>query len=223
MVIRQSGTGKIRNREAGYMTIEITLVFTVVFFAILLILFAGMVLYQQVHLQSAAIQASERGSVIYASRVEDIKTGQKSLADFRNRDPYRYVPGFDTGVQKDFEEKLNAYVSASAGQNNILSEGKDGTGTSVDVQDYFIVRRVKVNIKSNYHIPIDGIIQMFGLNGAFDIDTTAVSTVTDPVEFMRNTDLCVDALKTTEVYGSANELMGKAKEYIGKFNDLLKN
>lgn len=212
----------IGNREAGYMTVEVTLVFTVVFFAILLILFVGIVLYQEVHLQSVAVGTSERGSVIYASRVESMETGEKTLEDFKNRDPYRYVPGFDTGTQRAFEEKLNAYVSASAGKNNVRSGGVDEAGVFAEVQDYFIVRRIKVNIKAEYPVPIDGITQMFGLEGAFDIDTASVSTVTDPVEFMRNTDLCVDALKTTDIYGSANETMGKAKEYINKFSNLLK-
>ena len=43
-----------------------TIIFPVIFFSLLLILFMGIVLYQEVEQQSLAVQASERGAVVYS-------------------------------------------------------------------------------------------------------------------------------------------------------------
>ena len=73
---------KSRKHNDGYLTIELTLVFQVLFFSLMLILFMGMVLYQEVKLQSLAVRASERGSVVYSSRVRDMSSTEKTLEDF---------------------------------------------------------------------------------------------------------------------------------------------
>ena len=85
-----------RKRQDGYLTVEASIVFSVLFFSLILILFVGMVLYQEVNLQSLAVRASERGGVIYSARVSDMTTGIKTLEDFKNRDPYRNVPFLNT-------------------------------------------------------------------------------------------------------------------------------
>ena len=46
---------KSRKQNDGYLTIELTLVFQVLFFSLMLILFMGMVLYQEVKLQSLSL------------------------------------------------------------------------------------------------------------------------------------------------------------------------
>ena len=69
---------KTENNE-GMLTIEMTIIFPALFFSLLLVLFIGMVLYQEVNLQSLAVQASERGAVVYSSRVSDMTTGIKTL------------------------------------------------------------------------------------------------------------------------------------------------
>ena len=96
--IRGYFAGK-QGRQDGYLTIELTIIFPAIFFSLILILFMGMVLYQEVSLQSLSVQASERGSVVYSSRVSDMATGIKTSEDFRIRDPYRNVPFFDGGKQ----------------------------------------------------------------------------------------------------------------------------
>ena len=209
--------------ERGYLTVELTIVFSVVFFSLLMILFMGMVLYQQVNLQSLAVRTSARGAVIYGSRMDDMESGVKTLSDFENRDPYRYLSSIFGGDKtEEYEGLLNSYVAGHIGENNILTgepQGKDYT----TVEDYVIVKRVKVNIKEDYHMPSDAIARMFGFDGAFHIDTTAVSTAAEPVEFVRNIDLCVDVFQQTGAYDKAKETVGKVSEYIGDFTDLLNN
>lgn len=208
--------------QKGYLTVELTLVFSTVFFSLLLILFMGMVLYQEVHLQSLAVRVSARGAVIYGSRVEDMETGIKRLSDFEDRDPYRYLSSIFGGDKTtEYKNRLNEYISRNIGDYNILT-GEVKSKDYVTIQDYVLVKRIKVNIKEDYHMPVDAVARMFGYDGAFHIDTTAMSTVSEPVEFVRNIDLCTDIFKQTKAFDKAQETVGKVHEYIQKFNDLLK-
>lgn len=208
-------------RQEGSATIEATMVFTVIFFSLILIIFMGIILYQEVHMQSLAIQASERGAIVYASRTSDFGTGLKSLADFEDRDPYRYIPFFDSGKTSKYKKLINHYVETAVVKNNVVSGTSKNGGTYVTVNDYIIIKKIKVNIKKDYKLPTDGIANMFGSDGLFHIDTTAVSTVTDPVEFMRNTDLCMDVLSKTKIFDKAQEFMGKAMGLLEKYGDML--
>lgn len=74
-VLRQSK--QTMKKEKGYLTVEMTLVFSVVFFSLLMLMFMGMVLYQQVNLQSLAVRTSSRGAVIYGSRMEGYGDGSE--------------------------------------------------------------------------------------------------------------------------------------------------
>jgi len=208
-----------RQKESGYLTVELTLVFSTIFFSLLMILFMGMVLYQQVNLQSLAVRTSARGAVIFSSKATDMETGVKKLSDFKERDPYRYI-FLDATKTNEYKTILNQYVAEHIGENNVIagiSQGSDYT----TIQNYVFLKRIKVNIKKDYHMPLDAVSKMFGFDKAFHIDTTAVSTAAEPVEFVRNMDLCRDVFQQTGAFSKAQETVGKIKGLIEKFSDLL--
>lgn len=216
----QTLRNKIKN-EDGYLTIETTMVFSVLFFSLIFVMFMGMVMYQNVNLQSIAVQASERGSVVYSSRVKDMSTGVKTLDDFRIRDPYRNVPFMDSENKADYTAIINTYINGKMGKRDIISGEVKNSGNYVEVEDYLIEKRIKINIQSNYSMPIDAIAEMFGKKGPFEIDTTAVSAVTDSPDFVRNVDLAMDVMKQTEIFGSAQEGYQNIKGALEKVINLL--
>lgn len=209
-------------RQDGYMTIEITLIFQVLFFSLLLILFIGIVLYQEVNLQSLAVKTSERGSVIYSSRVADMDAGVKTLSDFKYRDPYRNVPFMDGGSKEDYKGLLNAYVAKSLGKRDVVTGEIKNSGNYVTVEDYLIAKKIRVNIQSDYQMPADSIAKMFGKNGPFSVNTTAVSAVADSPDFVRNVDLATDIAKQSKIFGKVEEGYGKIKDAIKQVEEWLK-
>ncbi len=191
---------KMLTKQDGYLTIELTMIFPAIFLSLLLILFMGMVLYQEVTFQSLAVQASERGSVVYSSRVEDMTTGVKTLDAFEDRDPYRNIPGIDENKKKDYRSLINGYVSANLGKRDVIKGTMKNSGNYVTVDDYLISKRIRVNIKSEHKVPVDSMMEMFGLDGPFSVDTTAVAAVVDSPDFVRNVDLVMDMTKQTELF-----------------------
>ena len=204
---------KWRKRD-GYLTIELTMVFSVLFFSLLLILFIGMVLYQEVKLQSVAVQASERGSIIYSSQVSDMTTGVKTLEDFKERNPYRNVPLIDGGKNGKYESHINTYVTQQLGSKNILDGNTKNAGNFAEVENYIFAKRLKVNIESGYNLPVASIGEMFGQNGPFDVSTTATSAIVDSPDFVRNTDLVMDMVKQTKVFADVESGFNKIMEAI---------
>lgn len=223
---KQKKKGKLwaaGKKNDGYMTIEMIMIFPVIFFSLLLILFMGIVLYQEVNLQSLAVRASERGAVTYSSRVSDLTTNIKTLEDFKERDPYRNLPLMDQGKKAEYIALINTYVDTYMGNQNLLlsSEGKNA-GSYAKIQDYLIVKRVKVNIQTDYHSPVDAIAEMFGQKGVFNVNTTAVSAVVDAPEFVRNADIVTDVIKQTKVFGTVENGYNKIREAVEWIEKFLK-
>lgn len=214
--------GRIKMEKEGYMTVEAAMVFSVLFFSLIFILFMGMVLYQEVNLQGLAVRASERGSVIYSSRVSDMSSGMKTLDDFLIRDPYRNVPFMDGGKKSDYTSVINTYINQNLGKYDVISGEVHNSGNYVEIEDYLIEKRVKVTIESGYRLPVDSIAEMFGQDGPFEISTAAVSAVVDSPDFVRNVDLAMDVVKQTEVFGAVEEGYNKIRDAIDKVKDLLK-
>lgn len=213
---------KKRQENGGYLTIELSMVFSVLFFSLLLILFIGMVLYQEVYLQSLAVQASERGSVVYSSRVSDMTTNIKTLDDFKIRDPYRSVPFMDGEKKGEYTSLVNRYVADRIGSKNIIYGENSNRGNYTEIEDYLIAKRVKVNIQTSYRMPGGSIPEMFGHEGPFDVNTTAVSAVVDSPDFVRNIDIVTDVAKQTKAFQTVQDGYNKIKEAIQKVTDLLK-
>lgn len=213
---------EFRYNKGGYLTIEASMVFSVLFFSLMLILFIGMVLYQEVRLQSLAVQASERGAVVYSSRVSDMTTNLKYIEDFRIRDPYRNVPFMDGGKKREYTSLVNRYVAERVGNRNIISGEGYNNGSYTEIQDYLIVKRVKVNIHTGYRMPGNNIPEMFGHEGPFDVNTSAVSAVVDAPDFVRNIDIVMDVASQTKAFQNVQDGYNKIKNAIQKASDLLK-
>lgn len=215
---------KLIEDRSGMVTIEATIVFPALFFSLILILFMGLVLYQEVNLQSLAVRASERGAVVYGSRTGNMTTSIKTLDDFKYRDPYRNVPFLNTLSDGSYRGLIEQYVGSYIGDNNVL-EGEN-PGHSVEIENYIIAKRVKVRISNGYQIPVESIGKMFGHEGPFEVNTAAVSAVTDSPDFVRNVDLALDVVQQSKLTGGAFQAVsdgfGKIKDALGDLAEFLK-
>lgn len=209
------------NKNEGVLTIEAAVIFPAIFFSLLLVLFIGMVLYQEVNLQSLAVQASERGAVVYSSRVSDMAAGVKTVDDFKIRDPYRNVPFMDGGKKGEYTSLINTYVAGRIGKEDILNGDNQNGGNYTVVEDYLLIKRVKVNLHCSYHLPVDSVAEMFGHQGPFDVNTTAVSAVVDAPDFIRNVDIIMDVASQSKTFEEVQKRYGEIKEAVQKAAEFL--
>jgi hypothetical protein len=204
-----------KGNDDGYLTIEVTIVFSVILFSLLLILFVGIVLYQEVQLQSAAERTAGRGALMYASGLKDMETGMKTSEDYRNSNPYRYLfgNGKDAAVGR-----MKVYMGEKIGLHNLYTG--DGATSEADITGWLIAQKASAKAANQYHMPILAVAETFGVS-TIKIDAEAVAAVTDTPEFIRTADFILDEVNRFKAARDVMEKLGELKDKISSTANLL--
>lgn len=204
----------IRN-EKGEFTVEATIVFTISFMTLIVILYVGIVMYQHVHLQSATDRIASRGAMMYATRTTDMETGYKSRDSFWNCDPYRYI--FDGSYKANAISHISSELNKALGNGNVIAANAGDT-PDVNIELGMFSRKVEINGKRSFNVPF---ISVFNLdNSFFNLNVKSTAYIMDVPETIRNVDYVADLLKQNETAQNAiskvGELKGKLESFISK-------
>ncbi len=200
--------------EKGEFTVEATIVFTISFMTIILMLYIGVVMYQHVHLQSATDRIASRGAMMYATRTTDMETAKKSEDDFLNCDPYRYF--FPDRVYKESaKEAISGALKSALGSGNIISS-TDADTPSVQIDLGLFTKKVVVNAERQFNVPFVGVFDID--NSMFNLNLTSTAYILDMPENIRNIDYACDLLNRLEFVGKAKTVLSNASEKIKEFN-----
>lgn len=203
--------------EKGEFTVEATIVFTISFMTIILMLYVGIIMYQHVHLQSATDRIASRGAMMYATRTTDIQTGKKELKSFWDSDPYRYI-FFDSGYKTTAENAISAELTKSLGTGNVIAFSAKPPTAKVELG--LFTRKVVVNGERKFSVPF---LSVFDLKDSiFDIEVESTAYIMDMPETIRNVDYACDLLKRSEQISGAldkvSNLKGKLEDFISKID-----
>lgn len=201
--------------NAGYMTVEATIVFTISFMALIVIMYVGIVMYQHVHLQSATDRIASRGAMMYATRTTDMNTGYKSREAFWNCDPYRYI--FDGSYKATAESQIAGALNEALGNGNVIATNTSD-GANVNVKLGLFSRKVEVTGRRSFNVPF---VSVFDIdNSFFDLNVKSTAYIMDMPETIRNVDYAVDMIKQNgtaqKAINKVGELKGKLEEFISK-------
>lgn len=201
--------------EKGEFTVEATIVFTISFMALIVIMYVGIVMYQHVHLQSATDGIASRGAMMYATRTTDMETGYKSKDAFWNCDPYRYI--MDGSYKSTAEEQIQAALSQALGNGNVISSNA-GDGADAKIKLSVFSRKVEVTGNRSFNVPF---VSVFDIdNSFFDLNVKSTAYIMDMPETIRNVDYVVDLIKQNDTadkaIGKIGELKGKLETFISK-------
>lgn len=189
------------------MTIEATIVSTVVIFCVVMLIYLGFLLYEQVRLETIATVAAERGAMVYSNQTRDMYVGKIDPGEFATRNPYWRIldSNKDTKVNK-----IESYINTLINSRNVIKQ----TNKTVDVEviDWLIYKKINVNLTGQYTVPIGGIFKLFGLQNPFPVTAEAQAVFLEPAELVRNADLGIDILREVD-----NDYFGsKGKEFLEK-------
>lgn len=204
---------KFFKSEKGEFTVEATIVFTISFMALIIIMYVGIVMYQHVHLQSATDRIASRGAMMYATRTTDMETGYKSKESFWNSDPYRYISdgSYKNTAEKEIEKALN---TALGNGNVIASNTSDGSDAMVKLGMFS--RRVEVTGNRSFNVPFVSVFEVD--NSFFNLNVKSTAYIMDMPETIRNVDFAVDLIKQND---TANKAIGKVGELKGKLETFI--
>lgn len=190
--------------QNGYLSVEITLVFTMILFSLMLIVFLGISLYQQTALQSSVQIIASQGAAMYASGSAELTTAGRSLASYKNQNPY--VNFADSSAKRGAENSIRAAIAAASNQNEVYKGSNPSAGARIERS--FFSQSVIVNAARDFTMPVVSIADTFGLTSPIRISVAAAAPVTNPVEVIRTTDICADALMYFDTTAAVIERLG---------------
>ena len=196
-------------KQNGYLTVEVTLVFTLILFSLMVIIFLGIFLYQQTALQSSVQMIASQGAAMYASGSTELTTAERPLASYKNQDPY--VNFIDSPAKTAAVNSISTAIAVASNQNEIRKGANELSG-AIFKRD-FISAKVIVSAARDYTMPIVSAANTFGLVSPLKVNAAAAAPVTNPVEVIRMTDICTDALMYFE---TSRTVIEKLVFYQGK-------
>ncbi len=206
---------KFFRSEKGEFTVEATIVFTISFMALIIIMYIGIVMYQHVHLQSVTDRIASRGAMMYATRTTDMNTGAKSADAFWNSDPYRYI--IDSSYKSTAEGQIQAALNQALGNGNVIATNASD-GATAHIKLGMFSRKVEVTGNRSFNVPF---VSVFDVDSSFfNLNVKSTAYIMDMPETIRNVDYAVDMIKRNETAQNAinkvGELKGKLQTFISK-------
>lgn len=224
----------VRNNR-GSMTIEATLIMSVLVLVLVGIVFAFLLMYQKTLLSQAAANAAQQGAEIWVDPRRDMSRGLTgedeklklgelygALVDFGTEyevtlnvlNDAGKAPEQGKGVQEQKLNKIRQMVCDELYRG--LLKPKD-TKLRIDFGNTVLERKITVTVQQEIKIPLGGIMNLFGNKETITLTGTGTSVVADPAEYIRNLDLGLEyAHRAADAMGLKEKLSALKDRFIGK-------
>lgn len=198
-------------KENGAITIEASVVFFTVLLIVLMLINITHILYEQVRINALAQSAAERGAAIYAVAGKDMYTGRIGPDYYTNENVYWRL--FNTGKQSRLN-RVEDYVKKGLNRYKADAGKYDANAVKVTMQDYYIYKRINVDINVEYKAPFGAFMGLF-MEYPYPIHAKGTAAVGEPAEMIRTIDFGYDIIMENE---TARAAIGKYQEAIGKLS-----
>ncbi len=197
-------------------TLEAVIVMSAILLILCAVLYAFMLLYQNIVTVYAANYAAQQGAVNWINSGIDMETGE---GKYKEEIYYRIAEFAETKTVKNKKAKIEDMVKEKL-KSGILSPKK--SDIKVEFKNYVVQRQVQVEITQELPIPFSGIIQFFGGGKPFEISTKAVAVVPEPAEYIRNIDYIGEIATSLLDWVKEKLNLGSDGEAANKMEDALK-
>lgn len=173
-------------KDKGAFTLEAAIVMSSILIILCAVLYAFMLLYQNVVVTYAASYAAQQGAAAWVNSGLNIEDGSGS---YRSEPYYRIAELVGGGHVAQKKQNIENCAREKL-KSGILSV-KDSV-IHVEFKNYVFQRQIHVEIKQNIPIPFAQIAKFFNGGNDFSLSTKAVATVAEPAEYIRNCDYAVE-------------------------------
>jgi hypothetical protein len=221
-------------KNKGSITIETTLIISVVLFILIAVVFSFMLMYQKALLTKIASTIAQQGAEIWVDSRKQIGNGYWSEAQEKDSIYYRI---FDDSLITG--KKYNITINNSAQLDELLSKTEDsgtlqdqkftkmkiqiykelGRGilkpskTIVNIEFHNVLqRKIEISLTQSIKIPLGFLEKFIGKTGSIDLTSKGTAIVTEPAENIRNIDLGIEYSKTIGESVDLNSLMERLRK-----------
>lgn len=198
----------------GAVTIEYALVFPVVIICVAILVYVGLIYYQQALLHSVVSENAQNYALLWGYDLGELNTGE----GITNADTY-LSEGLYWQVFSQSEKKklaLQKSIKNEIEKRSILAPSRE-IEVEVIYRTYFILQKVGLKANMTYKLPADKFLKSLGLSGEIQICSYSEITVNDPKEFIHNVDYL---LQIYEESGASTWVNEKCKPLIDSLSKI---
>lgn len=214
MIIKEKGKMQMRrehNKESGMLIVEASLVFPVMFFAIIFLIYTGNVFYMRSQVDSAVVRCAIEGAALCADPLLNTINKEGSVPTEANQiKPYRYFTSMQDEVQIA-NEKLEE-ILAGMGDGFFAGMNLQQCSSEVEMKNYFLFQTVHASASYNIKFPIRFIFS--DEDYILDMESKYIATVNDNAEFINNVDMIIDYYEATGTQEKVNGLKSKLGDFF---------
>jgi len=216
IIRKQKANFKIQaTKNRGSVIVEATFVFPIIFLVIFFLIYLGNAYYQKSRIDNYVTLAALKGASYCADPfMKEFAPG--SVAD-KNDDiyPYRYyLQGVIRGIENDIKSELEQKIS---GTGFFAGMEPGSVSANADFSNNILYYTFTADAGYTIKLPI----KMLGSKDIYllRLSSRAEVPVNDVSEFIRNTDMAIDYLESSETVQNAlkkvKEAFDKVKSFIG--------
>lgn len=196
---------KQKKRNKGVFTVELTLIFPVIFLAILSVMYLSIIHYQNITTSAMAMQSAnriaaywqfiedERPSILYATNARDMLVSD----DFENCDPYRYILG--TGSSNEMRKRnSNVYIQNQMGRLTKYYEAGEAAivvENVVEKKGFLLNPYIEVSVTRQYVNPLGNLLEAFGVGSREERTVRATAPLMNQTELIRNIEFIEEQIE----------------------------
>lgn len=192
---------KQRQQSKGMFTVELTLIFPVIFLSILAVMYMSVIHYQNITTSAMAMQSAnriaaywqfiedDRPSILYATRAKDMLVSD----DFEDCDPYRYLIGTESSNAVR-NRNSNLYIQNQMGR--LTKYYEDGQATiAVEKKGGFLNPYIEVSVTRQYANPLGNLLESFGIGSREQRTVRATAPLMNQTELIRNVEFIEEQIE----------------------------
>lgn len=187
------------------MTIEYAVIFPIVIFIVLLLVYFGLIYYQQALLQSVTARNTQDWAFLWGFDAEKVQPGE-GIFNFEGYSSEGLYWQIFSGVNRK-KEIIRSAIREEYERKSLLRSSRD-VQVDVSFENCLITQKVGVKVTAAYPLPMKGFFQAVGLPGELTLQAFSETTVHDPKEFIQNVDYL---LQIYEESGAKDWVMEKCK------------
>lgn len=169
----------------GAMTVEYVVIFPFVILVVMLLIYLGLIYYQQALLQSVVSRNSQGWAFLWGYDAQKVQPAEGILSREGYGSEGLYWQVFSGAGRK--KEIIRSIILKDYEEKTLLRSSRD-VMVDVSYENYLILQKVGVRVTAVYPIPMKGFFQAIGLPGDITLQAFSKTTVHDPKEFIANVD-----------------------------------
>lgn len=209
----------IKKHNKGAVTVEYAVIFPVVVICILILIYIGMLFYQQCMMQSAVNRYVRSLAHLWGYNPDnvDYEAGISKKETYLDEELYWHLFADTQKRAKKATESVRNELMAKS-----IIRPKAGFDVQVTYSNVIISKKIGINARAVYPLPFRKIFELLGSSGYVTIEAYGETSISDPPEFIRNTDYLLQIYEESGAKKLVLEKLEPLADVLGRLTDFMK-